>query len=196
MVFHRKQLEADISAVKSDWAAAEYYQSGKAAADILYVSVGPVPQPTDENKFNLMAAPEFASGFVMGMVGFGHLDDIQHCAGGFLPLLPFVEEAIKDIEAKHIHAAVKQLELLVAKMTTSLAPCTHLMKDMYEIEQWAMIFKNPIKLAVTSTKNYLMNREQINADIAAMKLFVSENNYISTGSTAAAMTLTLVGPME
>ena len=46
MVFHHKQITDDIATVKTDWNAKQYFQSGKAAADILYVGLGPVPVPT------------------------------------------------------------------------------------------------------------------------------------------------------
>jgi len=76
MVLHHKQIEADISTVKTDWNAGQYYQSGKAAGDILYIAVGPVPQPSSNYKFDLMAVPDLLAGFVYGMVGENHLTEM------------------------------------------------------------------------------------------------------------------------
>lgn len=93
MVFHRKQLEADIASVKTDWAAKEYYQSGKAAADILYVAVGPVTVPTYTYKKDLLAIPEVAAGFLYGMVGDNHLSEIESCYAGVTPLYGYLHAA-------------------------------------------------------------------------------------------------------
>ena len=41
LVFHHKQIETDFTTAKTDWSAGKYYQSGKAAGDILYVAVCP-----------------------------------------------------------------------------------------------------------------------------------------------------------
>ena len=42
MIFHKSEILGDLSDVKVDWSAAEYYKSGKAAADLLTVAIGPV----------------------------------------------------------------------------------------------------------------------------------------------------------
>ena len=47
MIFHKKQLDTDISTIMTYWNTKKYYQSSKAAADILTVSIGSVPQPTN-----------------------------------------------------------------------------------------------------------------------------------------------------
>lgn len=49
LVFHRKEIMADVTAVKTDWNATEYYAAGKATADLLTVAIGPivVPAPTE-----------------------------------------------------------------------------------------------------------------------------------------------------
>jgi len=111
MVFHRKEITADISTVKTDWSAKEYYQSGKAAADILFVSVGPVPAPTVG--MDLLALPEVAAGFVYGMVGENHLSEMEACYSSTQPLLGNIEAALKDLEAFHIFGALKQIEEFV-----------------------------------------------------------------------------------
>ena len=42
MLFHRSEIEKDAIAIGKDWNAGEYYESGKALADLLTVSLGPI----------------------------------------------------------------------------------------------------------------------------------------------------------
>jgi len=42
MAFHKNEIIADLAEVKADWASANYFDSGKAAADALTLAVGPV----------------------------------------------------------------------------------------------------------------------------------------------------------
>lgn len=111
MVFHKKAIDADVSTIKTDWSAGQYYASGQAAADLLYVAVGPVEQPAEVNEavvgMDLLALPDFAAGFMYGMVGDNHLAEMEACYAGVTPLMTYAEAAFKDIEAFHIFAAMK-----------------------------------------------------------------------------------------
>lgn len=196
MVFHRKQLEADIASVKTDWAAAEYYQSGKAAADILYVSVGPVPQPANNVSVDLLIAPELAAGFVFGMIGEDHFKEFAACYKSASPLLPYLESTIKNLEAFHILAALKDMHQFVNHFHADFEPCTAVVtEEITELKQWAKRFDHPAKLVVTATKNYLENKEQIKADIWAIKEDWNTKVYFASGDIAAHLFSTLVGPV-
>ena len=49
MLFHSSEIKQDVSDVETEWSAAEYFQSGKSAADALTVALGPI-NPTFKNE--------------------------------------------------------------------------------------------------------------------------------------------------
>jgi len=205
MLLHKAKIDADVHSVESDWALHEYFQSGKAAADILYIVLGPVPTPTPtptptQSKNNLgmdlLAMPELAAGFVYGFVGDNHLAEMEACYAGTSPLFNYLESALKDIEGFHIFAALKELELFVYHFQLDVAPCTHMGEDLTAIEQWATIFKNPKSLVETATKHYLLHKKAVTADITAIKTDWAAGSYFATGHAAADLLTVLVGPVE
>jgi hypothetical protein len=200
MVFHKKAIDADVSTIKTDWSAGQYYASGQAAADLLYVAVGPVEQPAEVNEtvvgMDLLALPDFAAGFMYGMVGDNHLAEMEACYAGVTPLMTYAEAAFKDIEAFHIFAAMKQLEEMVYHFQLDIAPCTNMGDDIQEIEQWAAIFKQPKALVSQATKHYLLHKKAITTDIATVKADWSAASYFAAGRAAADLVTVLVGPMQ
>ena len=57
--------------------------------------------------------PEIAAGFVYGMVGDNHLQEMETCYAGVTPLYGFLEAAITDIESFKIFKAIEQFEAFV-----------------------------------------------------------------------------------
>jgi len=196
MVFHKKEITGDISTVKTDWNAKQYYQSGMAAADILFVSVGPVPQSSNNVGMDLFALPEVAAGFVYGMVGDNHLSEMEACYSSTQPLIANLETALKDIEAFHIVSALKELESFVYHVAVDAAPCMKMGDDVAAIEKWAQIFKSKTTLVATATKHYLMHKKAITADIATVKADWAASSFFATGKAAADLITILVGPIE
>jgi len=43
-LMHKKAITADIAAVKADWAANSFFATGKAAADLITILVGPIEE--------------------------------------------------------------------------------------------------------------------------------------------------------
>jgi hypothetical protein len=196
MLLHHKKITGDISTIKTDWHAGEYYQSGVAAADILYTVVGPVPKPTYSYTVDLMAAPELAAGFVYGMVEDNHLSEMESCYAGVQPLWQYVDAALKDIEAFHIVKALESLEKFVYHFQLDVAPCTNMGEDVAAIEQWAAAFKQPKSLVSKATKHYLLHRKAVSADIASIKNDWAGKQFFATGKVVADLLTTLVGPIE
>lgn len=99
----------DITDIKTEWGAAEYFQSGKSAADLLTVAIGPITPtyPTEGLGFDLMMLPDLAAGFVYGMVGDNHLTEMEACYQGVHPLEQYLMAALGDLEHFHI---IKALE--------------------------------------------------------------------------------------
>ena len=109
MVFHSKEIKQDLSDVKSEWGAEEYFQSGKSAADLLTIALGPI-NPTIETEdlgLDLMMLPDMAAGFVYGMVGDNKLTEFEACYSGVAPLEQYLMAALKDVEAFHLIKAMK-----------------------------------------------------------------------------------------
>jgi len=196
MLFHKKQIDTDISTIKTDWNAKQYFQSGKAAADILFIGLGPVPKPTYSLKFDLLSVPEVAAGFVYGMVGENHLSEMEACYAGTQPLWSSLEAALKDVEAFHLIGAMKHLEEFIFHFQVDVAPCTNMGDDIAAIEQWAAIFKQPKTLIPIATKHYLLHKKAVTADIAAIKADWASKGYFATGKAAADLMTIIVGSIE
>lgn len=118
MLLHRKEIMGDVQTVKTDWNAGEYYQAGKASADLLTVAIGPIEVPTQEEAvdnlgISLEGLPKLAAGFLYGMVGDNHLTEIETCYSSTSPLFNYLDSALKDLEAFHIFSAIKEFELFV-----------------------------------------------------------------------------------
>lgn len=198
MVFHKKTMDADIAAIKSDWAAAEYFQSGVAAGDLLVTAIGPVEvQPAEQVVgMDLLALPDFAAGFVYGMVGDNNLTEMEACYAGVSPLFTYLDAALVDIEGFHIIKAMEQLEQFVYHFQLDVAPCTAMGDDIQAIEQWAAIFKQPKALISSATKHYLLHKKAITTDIATIKADWDAKSFFASGVAAADLVTVLVGHIE
>jgi len=201
LIFHKSEIMGDINTIKVDWSGAEYYQAGKATADLLTVAIGPIEAPSetvDEVGLDLMMLPDLAAGFVYGMVGDNHLEEIEACYAGVSPLWTYLDASLKDLEAFHIFAAIKQFEKFVYNFQTDMAPCMHgaMHDDLSAIEEWAGAFKHPESLVANATKHFLLHKKRITGDIASIKSDWSADKYFATGADAADLITTLVGPIK
>ena len=198
MLFHSSEIKKDVSDVKSEWGAAEYFQSGKSAADLLTVALGPITPAfeTEDLGLDLMMLPDLAAGFVYGMVGDNKLTEFEACYSGVAPLEQYLMAALKDVEAFHLIKAMKQFELFVYNLQTDVAPCENMGDDIQKIEQWAQIFKTPKDLLTNATKHYLLHRGDITTDIASIKTDFGAKSYFKTGKDAADLLTVLVGPIQ
>jgi hypothetical protein len=200
MIRHHTEIMTDVHLVETDWAATEYYASGKAAADLLTVAVGPIvpaPAPAANNlDLDLLMLPELAAGFVYGMVGDNHLAEMETCYSGVTPLYGFLETALTDIESFHIFSAIAQFESFVFHFQEDVAPCKAMSDDVAAIEAWAQIFKSPTTLATTVAKHYMLHKKAVTADITAVRTDWANKSYFSTGKDAADLVTVLMGSIE
>ena len=102
MIRHHTEIMDDVHMVESDWAQQQYFASGKAAADLLTVAVGPIEAPANNLELDLLMLPELAAGFVYGMVGDNHLTEMESCYQGVSPLWNYLDAALKDLSLIHI----------------------------------------------------------------------------------------------
>lgn len=196
MIFHKAEITADLSDVKTEWGAKEYFKSGKSAADLLTVAIGPIVEtPTAVPNFDILELPEIAAGFVYGMVGDNQLTEFEACYAGAEPLFGYLEAALKDIEAFHIFGAMKEFEKFVFHFQEDAAACHNLSDDMASIDAWAQAFKSPASLISEATKHYLLHKKAISADIAAIKADNANKSYFAVGKDAADL-LTVLIPIQ
>ena len=197
MLFHASEIKQDVSDVKTEWNGEQYFQSGKSAADLLTVAIGPIKTTeTEDLGLDLMMLPDLAAGFVYGMVGDNKLTEFEACYSGVAPLEQYLMAALKDVEGFHLIKALKQFELFVYNLQTDVAPCENMGDDIKKIEQWAQIFKTPKDLITTATKHYLFHKADITTDIASIKSDFGAKSYFKTGKDAADMLTLLVGPIQ
>ena len=198
MILHHGEIMDDLHLVETDWAAKEYYASGKAAADLLTVAVGPIEAPTSASKvdLDLLMLPELAAGFVYGMVGDNHLQEMETCYAGVTPLYGYLDAALTDIEQFKIFKAIEQLESFVFHFQMDVAPCTQMGDDIAAIEQWAQIFKSPKTLALKISKHYMLHKKAVKADITAVRTDWANKSYFSVGKDAADLVTVLIGSIE
>ena len=197
MVMHHTEIMADVTAVETDWNAKEYFNSGKAAADLLTVAIGPIEASNNlDLQLDLLMLPELAAGFVYGMVGDNHLAEMESCYSGVTPLYGFLETALTDLESFKIFSAIKQLEAFTFHFQEDVAPCKSMSEDIAAIELWAQAFKAPKTLAASVAKHYVLHKRAVTKDIAAVRTDWAAKSYFSTGKDAADLVTVLVGSIE
>ena len=130
------------------------------------------------------------------MVGENHLTEIQTCATDGADVLPLVEQALKDLESGQIAAATIQFGKILDQFPIVLTDCKNTDEDLKAIEAWANIFKNKPALVATVTKNYLIHKKGVKADIAEMKAEWAADSFFKAGVTAADIIVKTVGPID
>ena len=70
----------------------------------------PFKKTADELEFDIKAVPDFAAGFLYGMVGDNHLDEFETCFQSSEQLMPYMNGFINDLEAFHIISAFENFE--------------------------------------------------------------------------------------
>jgi hypothetical protein len=72
---HRKAIDDDVAAIKSDWALHRFFHTGKDVADLATVAVGPMkPVYPPSNQASAVSnsaksIPEFIAGMMFGWTG-------------------------------------------------------------------------------------------------------------------------------
>jgi hypothetical protein len=117
----------------------------------------------------ILAAPKFAAGVVYGLVGENNLTEIETCAHDGVSMVPEIEAALHELISGDFVQAVESLVSLVEEVPGLLFDCKGMNDDITAIEEWASIIGNKTELVATVTKNFLLHRKKITADIADVK---------------------------
>lgn len=196
-LLHKKAIKSDIAATKSDWSTGMYFESGKEAADLLTVAVGPIESSmtvTDANLgFNILEIPEFAAGLVYGFTGDNNLTELEACFTGGETTVAAFETALGEFEAGNIIKATKDAKVAMADFHADMATCHAMGDDIAAIESWAQIFTEPTKLIETAGKNWLLHKRAIKKDIAAEKADWSVGHFFKAGEDTADALVKLLG---
>lgn len=151
---------------------------------------------TEAVEFDIKAVPEFAAGFLFGMVGDNHLTEFQTCMKSSDQLVPYIDAFITDLESFKIIAAFENFEKFLFHFQEDVAPCKNVSDDVAAIEAWAAIFKEPTTLVETLGKHWLIHQKAIKKDIASEKADWSAGSYFKAGADIADAVTLAVGPVE
>jgi hypothetical protein len=93
--------------------------------------------------------------------------------------------AISDIkEGKYIDG-VKEIGTIVNLFPTAFSNCQNMDDDFAEIEAWAQIFTEPTTLIKKASKNWLLHKKKVKADIAQEEADWAAKNYFDAGKDTA-----------
>lgn len=167
---HGTEVKKDIEEEEADWAAKKFFEAGVATSRALTQLVGPVkPASAKANGLPpINAVPDFTAGFIYGFTGSNHLDELHTCMKDIDPMIKDVQAALVDIKAGNYIHGIESLGKVIIDLPDAVSSCTDpsLKTDIASIEAWAVIFKQPLKLSKTVTKNWLMHGEDIKKNIA------------------------------
>lgn len=196
LALHRKQIKADIAADKAHWAAAEYWAAGIVTADLATTAVGPITPHYPETAiygFDVLSIPNFIAGLIYGFTGDNKLDEIETCYHGGEDVVTFAKALAHDLtHGDFIHAIDDNAKFATA-LSDSLHECEGMDDDFARIEAWAQIFTEPVTLAETVGKHWLLHKRGIKKDIKAMEDDWDSAAYFTSGEDLADALVKLVG---
>lgn len=167
--FHKKEIQADVSALETDWDAGNSFKAGEDLADLMTLAVGPIESPAGAEQIALPPlnlVPDFTAGLIYGFTGDNHLEELRTCMNDVDPLVKDAQQAIADIKALHLIKGVEDLGDIIWLLPDAVSACDNMDDDMAAIMAWAEIFKHPAELTETVTKRWLFHGTEIKKEIA------------------------------
>ena len=145
---------------------------------------------------DLTGVPEFAAGLLYGLTGNNHLDEIKVCMEDVDPLLQDAKIVLDDIKHLKFIKAGEEVGQIIWDLPDAFTSCTGMDDDIAAIEEWAEIFKQPIKLSKIVSKNWLLHGVEIKEQITNGKTAFDSGEYFDAGEDAANAIVDLVGPIK
>lgn len=149
--------------------------------------------------FTLMEIPDFIAGLMYGFTEVNKLTEIETCYEGGVVVDEYIKTAIADL---HIGGtdwdlqAVLNFGLAALNVPVMLKTCESMGDDLKAVENWAAIFKHPEQLTASVTKNYLLHRKAIDADISSFKADWAAKEYFKAGVDTANLLTVAIGPVK
>lgn len=145
-----------------------------------------------------MAFPDFLAGMIFGMTEENHLTEIEICYHGGAGVDSYIKTAFSDFHHGGVDwemQGIINIGLAALNVPVMLAECEGMGEDLVAIENWAAIFTEPKKLTETITKNWLLHRKAIDADIGSIKTDWGTHEYFKAGVVAADLLTVAIGPI-
>jgi len=125
---HILKLKKDITALKTEMAANEYFKAGETIGEILTIELGKVPlaNSAEENLTvpQIYDVATFISGIIYGVSDKGNLVDLSECLVDADAVESDFEKALGDLFHGKIHDAVADLAYVTNHLNTAAAQCT------------------------------------------------------------------------
>jgi hypothetical protein len=198
MALHRKQITSDIAADKAHWAAEEYWMAGLTTADLATVAIGPIEPHYPELSFvgmSAMAIPDFIAGMIFGFTGDNQLPEIESCYHGGQDIITFSTALVHDLANGDFIKAIDDNAKFATALDDALSECTGMQDDFARIKAWAEIFTEPVTLAETVGKHWLLHKRGIKKDIAQEQDDWAAALYFEAGEDTADALVKLIGPV-
>ena len=142
------------------------------------------------------AAPTWAAGLIYGMVGVNNLTEIEACANDGWSEIQDIEVVIQDFAKGDYSKGAEELVAFAKGLETVLHDCTAMKDDISAIKSWAEIFSDKTHLIATVSKNLLLHRRKIKADIAEVEQEWHDRLFFKSGTTAADLAYYAIGPIH
>lgn len=191
-LFHKTEIQGDISSLESDWDSKLYFKAGEDLADLMTLAIGPI-EAAEVSLESSMAVPNFVAGLLYGLTGDYELDELQTCMKDTGKIAKDAQKFFHDLVHFHFFRANKDVLILVKDLLPALKSCKNMKSDLDAIQKWYMIFEDPRELGHTTTRNYFLNREDINKEIASLKSGWSSKNFFAAGQDTADIMVDLLG---
>jgi len=140
--FHKKEIQADVTTLETDWDAKKFFESGEDLAALMTVAIGPI-ESKNQALPPLDLVPDFTAGLIYGFTGDNHLDELRTCMKDIDPLVDDTEQAIADLKSLKFVKGVQDLGDIIWLLPDAVEGCENMDDDMAAIMAWAEIFKNP-----------------------------------------------------
>lgn len=194
-LFHKKEITADLDALKADWANDLYWKSGVDLADTLTLAVGPIEAAYDTVAPVAQVVPDFTAGLILGFTGHDHKAELELCMSDLTPIAVDAHAALDDILHTHFIHALQDVGDIFWMLPDAVSGCKDLAALQADIDvmlTWAEQFKNPSQAVKIASKNWLFHGVEIKKDIADEKAAWASADYFSAGQDTAAGLIRLV----
>jgi hypothetical protein len=137
------------------------------------------------NALDAVAIPDFIAGFIFGLTGDNHLAEIEQCYQGGQSIVTDGQAVITDLKTGHLIQGVKDAKTLADAISPALSNCQNMDGDIAEIEAWAKGFEDIGHLTKEVTKNWLLHKKKVKADVAQEEADWSSKDYFGAGKETA-----------
>ena len=199
MLLHRKEMQADISAVESDWTAGNYFKSGNDLATLMILAFGPIEPAAPVNVAALPPVdpfvPDFTAGLIYAFTGNDHKSELEGCMTDLEPLGTDLEQVLADIKGLHFVKVAQDLGNFIWMLPDAVSTCgelTQLEADLQEMLDWAEMLRQPEAVAKTVSKNWLFHGVSIKKHMNNQKADYASADYYGTGEETGEIALTLL----